>query len=187
MTLPKLTLAVLPILFFLLRCTTAQVEDEKFHLPFKNPFTSKTCQNVFHSSFCKDFMNSIPIGKNGNLKDVGLVALDRTIANVTNVQRLIKDLVKTANDPKVKNALTGCLQNFVDVALQLAEATASFKTGRLVKVIGPVLGVVNDVLSCDQSFQGAGNCPAAPPPLADQNQVIILLCTTVLGIITALI
>ncbi|XP_043710625.1 pectinesterase inhibitor-like [Telopea speciosissima] len=168
-----------PRLFFLLPLALS--------LSLLNPFQAKavdiiahTCDHSVFRDLCLTTLRSNLNSKNADLKGLGVISIQNTMATATNVSSQISALLNvTIDDPFIQQCLSDCSQSYVEAIDQLVNSLASLEIKNYNDVNKALSASMTAVELCQDSFSAE---PGHVPLLRDSNTKFTQLCSNALSI-----
>ncbi|KAF8023902.1 hypothetical protein BT93_F1177 [Corymbia citriodora subsp. variegata] len=157
------------------------------HVQSANNIVHDTCKKIkagdtdLNFDYCVKSLESNPESHKADLKGLGLIGLELLQGNLTSIVEYIEELLKQKWEPRLRDALSLCLDVYSTNEGQ--DQIPAYKAKLYDDVGSWASSVMTDEDTCDtQESQNEGMVP----PLTKRNNEIVQLSTIVLGVLAIL-
>uniref|UniRef100_A0A5B6YJ25 Putative pectinesterase inhibitor-like n=1 Tax=Davidia involucrata TaxID=16924 RepID=A0A5B6YJ25_DAVIN len=145
-----------------------------------NDLINKACERALFKDFCKSSLQSSPESKHASLNDLAKISLNLALSQGNAVHNHVKDLLSTTTpEPKLKQCLEDCSNNFEEAVDQLEDSIAALGSKGYSDVNTWVTAAMSDAESCQNGFQDQ---QIHNSPLTEKSTTFSKLCSNVLAI-----
>ncbi|GMI80218.1 cell wall / vacuolar inhibitor of fructosidase 1, CELL WALL / VACUOLAR INHIBITOR OF FRUCTOSIDASE 1 [Hibiscus trionum] len=115
---------------------------------------------------CVSMLGSDPRGSSATVSELGLIAARSVFATASGTLYQIATLLRSATDPNLKKALSGCVDSYNTITkTDIPAAIEALETNNPKKAVSSAADAANEAQRCEDGFGGKS-------PVSDNNKMV---------------